>query len=50
VLCSDDVVFTQSSLAAFLQGPPAGPSAKATATETEAAGTDEVVADEEAGQ
>ena len=39
VLCSDDVVFTQSSLAAFLQGPPAGPSAKASATETDAAAT-----------
>jgi large subunit ribosomal protein L4 len=40
VLCSDDVVFTESSLAAFLQGPPAGASAKATATESDAVGVE----------
>jgi large subunit ribosomal protein L4 len=43
VLVSDDVVFTQDALAAFLAGPAKG--AKATATEAEAAA---VAADEEA--
>jgi large subunit ribosomal protein L4 len=37
VLISDDVVFTQGALAAFLAGPAKGRSAKATATSTEAA-------------
>ncbi|GAB2452117.1 50S ribosomal protein L4 [Xylanimonas ulmi] len=43
VLVSDDVVFTQDALAAFLEGPVKG--AKATATESEAA---DAAADEEA--
>jgi large subunit ribosomal protein L4 len=37
VLVSDDVVFTQAALETFLVGPPTGRSAKATATEREAA-------------
>jgi len=40
VLVSDDVVFTQGALEAFLAGPVKGKSAKATATSTEAAGTE----------
>ncbi|GII98715.1 LSU ribosomal protein L4P [Sediminihabitans luteus] len=44
VLVSDDVVFTEGALAAFLAGPAAGRSAKAVATSTEA---DETVATEE---
>ncbi len=36
VLISDDVVFTQGALEAFLNGPSTGKSAKATATSTEA--------------
>jgi large subunit ribosomal protein L4 len=36
VLCSDDVIFTQGALDAFLAGPPAGKGAKAVATATEA--------------
>jgi large subunit ribosomal protein L4 len=38
VLVSDDVVFTQGALEAFLAGPAKGRSAKAVATESEAAG------------
>jgi len=37
VLISDDVLFTQTALAAFLAGPVAGKSVKAVATESEAA-------------
>jgi large subunit ribosomal protein L4 len=37
VLCSDDVVFTTGALDAFLAGPVTGRSAKAVATESEAA-------------
>lgn len=37
VLCSDDVVFTQGALTAFLAGPAKGKGVKAVATETEAA-------------
>lgn len=37
VLCSDDVVFTQGALEAFLAGPATGRSGKAVATESEAA-------------
>ena len=37
VLVSDDVVFTQGALAAFLAGPAPGKGAKAVATESEAA-------------
>ena len=36
VLCSDDVVFTEAALQAFLAGPATGRSAKAVATEDEA--------------
>jgi large subunit ribosomal protein L4 len=39
VLCADDVVFTEASLQALLAGPSRGKGAKASATETEAAGT-----------
>lgn len=41
VLCSDDVVFTTGALDAFLAGPVTGRSAKAVATESEAARTSE---------
>ena len=37
VLINDDVVFTQDALTAFLAGPAKGASAKAVATESEAA-------------
>jgi large subunit ribosomal protein L4 len=37
VLCSDDVVFTEGALAAFLAGPATGKGAKAVASEAEAA-------------
>jgi large subunit ribosomal protein L4 len=37
VLVSDDVVFTEGALAAFLAGPSTGKSAKAVATESEVA-------------
>ncbi len=40
VLVSDDVVFTQGALEAFLAGPAKGKGAKAVATESEAAATD----------
>jgi large subunit ribosomal protein L4 len=40
VLVSDDVVFTQGALEAFLAGPVKGKSAKASATSTEAASTE----------
>lgn len=40
VLCSDDVVFTQGALAAFLAGPPTGRGAKAVATQAEAEADD----------
>jgi large subunit ribosomal protein L4 len=36
VLCSDDVVFTEAALQAFLAGPATGRSVKAVATEHEA--------------
>ncbi len=45
VLVSDDVVFTQGALDAFLAGPATGRSAKAVATSTEA---DETAAEEAA--
>lgn len=45
VLVSDDVVFTQGALDAFLAGPSTGRSAKAVATSTEA---DETAAEEAA--
>jgi large subunit ribosomal protein L4 len=35
VLCSDDIVFTEGALRAFLAGPARGRSAKAVATESE---------------
>ncbi len=35
VLCSDDVIFTEGALEAFIAGPPTGKSAKAVATESE---------------
>ncbi|MFN8185134.1 MAG: 50S ribosomal protein L4 [Candidatus Nanopelagicales bacterium] len=41
VLINDDVVFTQAALEQFLSGPRKGASAKATATSTEAAQTEE---------
>ena len=41
VLVSDDVVFTEGALAAFLAGPATGKSVKAVATESEAAETEE---------
>jgi large subunit ribosomal protein L4 len=41
VLVSDDVIFTQGALDAFLAGPRTGKGAKAVATESEAAGTTE---------
>jgi large subunit ribosomal protein L4 len=41
VLVSDDVIFTQGALAAFVAGPRTGKGAKATATEAEAASTEE---------
>jgi len=41
VLVSDDVVFTSDALAAFVAGPPSGPSAKAVATSSEADATEE---------
>ncbi|MGJ3507599.1 50S ribosomal protein L4 [Enemella sp. A6] len=37
VLCADDIVFTQAALDAFVSGPAKGKSAKAVATESEAA-------------
>ncbi|MFC7877466.1 50S ribosomal protein L4 [Isoptericola sp. NPDC057391] len=40
VLVSDDVVFTEGALAAFLAGPATGKSVKAVATESEAAETE----------
>jgi large subunit ribosomal protein L4 len=46
VLCSDDVVFTEGALAAFLAGPATGKGAKAVASESEAASPN----DEEAAQ
>ena len=36
VLVSDDVIFTQGALAAFVAGPTTGKGAKAVATESEA--------------
>jgi large subunit ribosomal protein L4 len=44
VLISDDVVFTQGALDAFLGGPASGKSAKATATSAEVEATDEPAA------
>ncbi len=41
VLCSDDVVFTEAALQAFLSGPATGRSVKAVATEDEATATEE---------
>jgi len=41
VLVSDDIVFTQAALTAFLAGPATGKSVKAVATESEAAETTE---------
>ena len=41
VLVSDDVIFTQGALAAFVAGPKTGKGAKATATEAEAASIEE---------
>jgi large subunit ribosomal protein L4 len=43
VLVSDDVVFTEGALAAFLAGPTQGKGATAVATESEAASVDEAV-------
>jgi large subunit ribosomal protein L4 len=40
VLVSDDVIFTQGALAAFVAGPTTGKGAKAVATETEAAASE----------
>ena len=40
VLVSDDVVFTEGALAAFLAGPPKGKSAKAVATSGATPGED----------
>jgi len=40
VLVSDDVIFTEGALEAFLTGPAKGKSAKATATESEALAVD----------
>ncbi len=40
VLVSDDVIFTQGALAAFVAGPATGKGAKAVATETEAAASE----------
>ncbi len=40
VLVNDDIVFTSGALDAFLAGPAKGPSAKAVATESEAAATE----------
>ncbi len=40
VLVSDDVIFTQGALDAFLAGPRTGKGAKAVATESEAATTE----------
>ena len=37
VLCSDDIVFTSAAFDAFVAGPASGKSAKAVATESEAA-------------
>ena len=45
VLISDDVVFTEGALEAFLAGPAKGKSAKGAATDTEAAETDAVETD-----
>jgi len=47
VLVSDDVVFTRGALNAFLAGPARGGSAKARATETEAAQTGVIEGDEQ---
>ncbi|MFL6163978.1 MAG: 50S ribosomal protein L4 [Jatrophihabitantaceae bacterium] len=41
VLVSDDVIFTEGALTAFLAGPPTGKSAKGAATSAEVAGTSE---------
>lgn len=49
VLCSDDVVFTEGALKAFLSGPTKGKGAKAVATSTEAA-TIETETDQEAAK
>jgi len=46
VLISDDVVFTQSALEAFLAGPAAGKSAKGAASSVEVEDEDEVVPDD----
>lgn len=49
VLCSDDVVFTEGALKAFLSGPTKGKGAKAVATSTEAAAI-ETETDQEAAK
>lgn len=49
VLCSDDVVFTEGALKAFLSGPTKGKGAKAVATSTEAASI-ETETDQEAAK
>jgi large subunit ribosomal protein L4 len=48
VLCSDDVVFTQAALETFLAGAPAGKSAKAVATSTEAEAVEAANVEEQA--
>jgi large subunit ribosomal protein L4 len=47
VLCSDEVVFTQAALDAFVAGPAKGKTAKGAASSDEVADTDEVVDTEE---
>ncbi len=42
VLCSDDIVFTETALETFVAGPAKGKSAKAVATESEAVNTEAV--------
>ena len=50
VMCADDVVFTEASLAAFLAGPARGRGAKGVATEDEAATASTASTDEESDQ
>jgi large subunit ribosomal protein L4 len=50
VMCSDDVIFTETALAEFLAGPPTGRSAKAVATGNEDGAQVAGAEDEEAAQ